>query len=57
MPSDKDVAVLSVGVVEKLVSDILVVEAPRGSPNICVLPEVGDPAEIPSDVSEVQCAT
>lgn len=54
MPADKDIAV---GTVAKLVPDILVVEAPRGSGNVCVLPEMGDRVGFPSGgVSEVQHA-
>ena len=56
-PAVKDIAVLSVGIVAKLVLNVLVVEAPRGSENVCVLPEVGDGAGFPSGrVSDVQCA-
>lgn len=56
-PAVKDIAVLSVGIVAKLILSILVVEAPRGSENVSVLPQVGDGAGFPSGrVSEVQCA-
>lgn len=54
---DKDIALLSVGPVAKLVSNILMIEATRGSGNVFVLPEVGDGVGFPSDgVSEVHCA-
>lgn len=55
--ADKDIAVLSVGIAAELLSSILVVEAPRGSGNVCVLPEVGYGVGFPSGgVSEVQSA-
>ena len=57
VPANKDITVLSVGIVAKLVPNILVVEEPKGSGNVCVLPEVGDGAGFPSDgVSEFQFA-
>lgn len=57
IPVDKDIAVLSVGIVAKLVSNILMVEAARGSGNVFVLPVVGYEVELPSSgVSEVHSA-
>lgn len=40
--ADKEIALLSVGIVAKLVLNILVVKAPRGSGNVCGLSEVED---------------
>lgn len=57
IPADKDIAVLFVWVVAKLVSNIFVVEAPRGLGNVCAPPELRDGVRFPSSgVSEVQCA-
>lgn len=56
-PADKDIAVLFVWIVAKLLSNIFVVEAPRGLGNVCAPPEPRDGVEFPSGgVSEVQCA-
>lgn len=49
IPVVEDMTVLSVGLLAKLVPNILVVEAPRDSENVCVLPEVRDGDEFPSD--------
>lgn len=49
IPVVKDITVLSVGLLAKLVPNILVVEASRDSENVCVLPEVKDGVEFPSD--------
>lgn len=40
IPAGEDLAVLSVEIVAKLVPNILVVEAPRGSGKVCVSQEV-----------------
>ena len=57
MPAGKDIAVVSVGIVAKLVPKILLVEAPKGSGDVCALPELGDGVGFPSGgASEVQSA-
>ena len=58
MPADKDITVMSVETVAKLVPNILVVEARKGSGNVCVLPEMGGGVGFPSGggASEVRCA-
>lgn len=56
-PADKDMAIMSVRTVAKLVPNILVVEVPRSSGNVCVLPKMGDGVGSPTGgASEVQCA-
>lgn len=49
IPVVEDITVLSVGLLAKLVPNILVVETPRDSENVRVLPEVRDGVEFPSD--------